>query len=99
MGTKLKMIKKDASVDIKIGAGFLQKIQKIMFYIASGVTPEQVEQYKAEAEKFTENSEFSEEWMEHLNTISILIREIEAKATEQGFTYEEDIDNIMPEED
>lgn len=96
--SKVKMIKKDAVVDIKIGAGFLQKIQKIMFYIAAELTPEQVEQYKTEAENFKEGSEFSEDWMDHLTTISILIKEVEARADEQGHIYEEDINNIMPEE-
>ena len=96
--SKVKMIKKDAVVDIKIGAGFLQKIQKIMFYIAAGLTPEQVEQYKTEAENFKEGSEFSEDWMDHLTTISILIKEVEARASEQGHIYEEDINNIIPEE-
>jgi len=99
MGEKIKMIKKDAAVEIKIGAGFLQKIQKIMFYIAGQVTPEQVEQYKKEAENFKEDSEFSEDWMDHITTISVLIKEIEKEAEKQGFIYEEDIDNIIPDED
>lgn len=96
---KIKMIKKDAVVDIKIGAGFLQKIQKIMFYIAAQLTPEQVEQFKKEAESFKEGSEFSEEWMDHLTTISILIKEVEKEADKQGFVYEDNIDNVIPKED
>ena len=97
--SKVKMIKKNAVVDIKMGAGFLQKIQKIMFYIAAELTPEQVEQYKTEAENFKEGSEFSEDWMDHLTTISILVKEVEKEADKQGFVYEDDIDNIIPKED
>lgn len=96
---KIKMIKKDAAIQIKMGAGFLQKIQKVLFYIASDLTNEQLEKFKTEAESFKEGSEFSEPWMEHITTLSVIIKEVEKCAEEQGFTYEEDISKLNLEED
>ena len=95
MGEKIKMIKKEASIEIKVGAGFLQKIQKLLFFIAANVSEEEIEQYKKEAENSQKpDFEFTEDWMNHITTLSILLKEIETKAEEQGFVYEEDIDKI-----
>lgn len=85
---KIKMIKPDAIIDIKIGTGFLQQIQHLLMFLAKDLKPEQLEQYKKEAdEKIT----FTEEWMSHVTTVSILLKEIETKADEQGFSYDEEI--------
>ena len=93
---KVKMIKHDAVIDIKIGTGFLQKLQKMLLFMTIDLTPEDMELYK----KLNENNEeLTEPWMEHLTTLSILLKEIETKAEEQGFTYEGDIsDTIIPRE-
>ena len=96
---KIKMIKKDASIEIKIGAGFMQRIQKLLFYIASDLTAEQLDKFKLEAESFKEGSEFTEDWMEHITTISVLLKELQDAAEQQGFAYEEDINNIKTDED
>lgn len=91
---KVKMIKHDAIIDIKIGTGFLQKLQKMLLFMTIDITPEDMELYKELTEK---NEELTEPWMEHLSTLSILLKEIETKAEEQGFTYEGDIsDTIIP---
>lgn len=93
--TSVKMIKKDAVIKIGIGTGFLQNLQKILFYIASDLTKEQLEEYKRQAEA---REEFTEDWMTHLTTISILIRELEKAAEEQGHTYDGDLDEIKTQE-
>lgn len=93
---KVKMIKHNAVIDIKIGTGFLQKLQKMLLFVTMDITPEQMELYKILTEK---NEELTEPWMDHLTTLSILLKEIETKAEEQGFTYEGDIaDTINPVE-
>jgi hypothetical protein len=93
---KVKMIKHNAVIDIKIGTGFLQKLQKMLLFITMDITPEEMNLYKTLTEK---NEELTEPWMEHLTTLSILLKEIETKAEEQGFTYEGDIsDTINPVE-
>jgi hypothetical protein len=88
---KIKMIKPDAIIDIKIGTGFLQQIQHLLIFLAKDLKPEQLEQYKKEAE---EKIPFTEEWMTHITTISILLKEIEEKAELQGFSYEEEVPSI-----
>jgi len=84
----IKMIKPEAIIEIKIGTGFLQQIQNLLIYLAKDLTPEQLNQYKKEAE---EKTPFSEEWMNHVTTISTLLKELEIKADEQGFAYDMDV--------
>jgi hypothetical protein len=90
------MIKQDAIVKIEIGTDFLQKLQHVLLYITNGVTLEQIETYK---KIIQEQGEFTEDWMEPLSTISILLREIETKAVDQGFTYDIDIDELPAKEE
>lgn len=93
---KIKMIKKDAIIDVKIGTGFIQKLQQLLMHIASELTPEQLEQYKKETADFKDIShEFSEPWMNSLTTISILLRDIESEASIQGKTYEGSIEDAI----
>lgn len=88
---KIKMIKQDAIIKIEIGTEFLQKLQHLLLYITNDITTEQLEDYKKIIE---EKREFTEDWMQPLSTVSILLREIEMKAVEQGFTYDADIDSL-----
>lgn len=97
----LKMIKHDAIVKIEIGTGFLQKLQRVFIFLASELNAEQLELYKKVAETKKPEEDFPEEWMDQLTTISVLLKEIETKAEEQGFTYEEEIpegETSTPEE-
>ncbi len=94
--TKVKMVKHDALININIGTGFLQQLQQMLIYIAANVTPEQLETYKTLVQN---KEEYTEEWMQHLTTISILIKEIEQRAEEQGFIYEGELpDDVMPQD-
>jgi hypothetical protein len=95
---KIKMIKKDAVIDLKVGTGFIQKLQKVLMQVAADLTPEQLEQYKKEAVSVSNGEDFTEDWMDTLTTISLLIREIETEADKQGHTYEGSIEDIMPKE-
>ena len=92
---KIKMIKNDAIIKIEIGTEFLQKLQHLLLHITNDVSNEQLEEYKKLIE---EKEELTEEWMESLYTISVLLREIETKAIEQGFTYDIDA-NDLPKQD
>ena len=93
---KIKMIKPDAIIDVKIGTGFLQKLQNLTIYFTKDLTPEKLENYKKEAEV---NKGFSEEWMDHLTTMSILLKEIETNADKQGFTFEQEIPELPTSEE
>jgi hypothetical protein len=95
--TKVKMIKKDAKINIEIGTGFLQKLQKLMMYVVADLKEEDVKRYSEESKNYDVNVGFSEDWMEHLTTISVLIKEIEEKAETQGAVYEKDIDEAINE--
>ncbi len=88
MSNTVKMIKKDAVINIGIGTGFLQNLQKLLFYVAADLTQEQLDEYKRQAEA---QQDFTEDWMMHLTTISVLIRELEKCAEEQGHTYESEL--------
>jgi hypothetical protein len=85
----LKFLKTDAIVNIGIGSGFVQRIQQIVMYIIKDVPKDKLEEYK---QLIKEGKEMNEPWMEHLTTLSVLLREIEVKADEQNLSYEMDED-------
>lgn len=93
----VKMIKSDSVIDIKIGAGFYKRVSALFFYMASLRSEEDMTKYKEEAEKTAPNFSFTEEWMDHFTTLSILISEIEKKAIEQGCTYDKEMDDVIKE--
>jgi nucleoside diphosphate kinase len=84
----VKMIKPDAIVKIEIGAMFMQRIQKLFLYLANNLTQEQLQEYREQATKGADN--FTEEWMDHITTLSILLKEIETKAIEQNLAFDQD---------
>lgn len=92
----MRLLKNDAIVKIEIGSGFMQRLQRIFLHLAKDLTQEQLEAYRELAEK---KEPFTEDWMEHITTLTVLLKEIESKAIEQGLTYEEpvsgDNDNII----
>lgn len=94
---KVKMIKKDAIVQVGIGTGFLQQIQKVILFLAKDLKQEQLDDYKKQLEiKAKENDhQFTEEWMDALTTLSILLRDVEEKADEQGHSYEADMSEAI----
>jgi hypothetical protein len=98
---KITVIKGDAIVSIKVGAGFLQKLQKVMMNIVTDKSSEELETFKKSVELHEkENTEFSETWMEDLFTLSVLINEIESTLIKEGHTEEQDIEDLpatMPE--
>lgn len=81
----VKLLKNDAIVNIGIGAGFLQRIQQILLFILQDISQEKIEEYK---QLLNEKKEMTEPWMEHITTISVLLRDIEIKADEQELSYE-----------
>ncbi len=100
---KVTMIKKDAVVTIKVSAPFLQRLQKLMVAIALEKSPEEMQNFKEQADKIrTElnyTPEFTEDWMDDIFTLSILINEIESTLIKEGFTYDQEIDDAtnLPE--
>ena len=89
--SNIKMIKKDASIQITIGSGFMQKIQANILSMLSERTDEELEEFQRQAIAI---EELSGEWMEHLSTMMLLMNEIEIKAEEQGFTYDAELTEL-----
>lgn len=101
MSIKITKIKADAVVSIKIGTGFLQKLQKIMVQLIADKSVEDLDELKLAIEEFEKNKqEFPEDWMDNLYTLTLLVREIESELIKEGHTYEEEISEdtiIQPE--
>ena len=85
--SNIKMIKKDATIQVTIGSGFMQKIQAVVLYMVSERTDEELAEFQRQA---VAKEELTLDWMEHLSTMMLLMNEIEIKAEEQGFTYDAD---------
>jgi hypothetical protein len=88
MPTKIKAegIKLDVLIDIKVSGGFYARLHQLMQELASTVTPEEFQKVmqKVAAGKAETNLEY------HLETLSVLIAEIEKEAKSQGkITMEE----------
>lgn len=99
--SKITVIKGDAVVSIKIGAGFLQKLQKIMINIISDKSAEDLDVFKQAMESRKDNNaDLPEPWMDDLSTLTILINEIETTLIKEGFTEEQEIeDTPIPSEE
>jgi hypothetical protein len=89
--SNIKMIKKDAAIQVTIGSGFMQKIQAIVVHMVNERTDEELAEFQRLA---IAKEELTLDWMEHLSTMMLLMNEIESKAEEQGFTYEADITQL-----
>lgn len=89
--SNIKMIKKDAAIQITIGSGFMQKIQAVVLHMVSERTDEELAEFQRQA---VAKEELTLDWMEHLSTMMLLMNEIETKAEEQGFTYDADVTEL-----
>ena len=89
--SNIKMIKKDATIQVTIGSGFMQKIQAVVLYMVSERTDEELSEFQRQA---VAKEELTLDWMEHLSTMMLLMNEIETKAEEQGFTYDADVTEL-----
>jgi hypothetical protein len=85
---KVIMIKHDALIKIEVGAGFMKKLQELLVYLSIDLSLEEIEEYKRQIES---GEEFTEDWMKHVTTLSSLLKDLESKAEQQGFTYEADL--------
>lgn len=91
----VKVIKQDALVNVQLGTAFMQKLQGLLMYIAEDLSDEQLSEYKSLTEK---GEDYPEDWMTHLYTLSVLLKEIEDQAEKQGFVVDTDVDTINQED-
>lgn len=81
----IKFLKNDAIVKIEVGSGFVQRIQQILMFVLKDIPQEKIEEYR---QLTLDKKELTELWMEHVTTLSVLLKEIEEKADSQGLSYE-----------
>ena len=88
----IRMIKKDAVINISIGSSFFQKLQSILLYITEDKTDEELNQFKSLCEK---KEEFPEPWMDHLYTMIVIIKELENSAELNDMIISSSIDDAI----
>lgn len=91
----IKMIKSDAQIPIVFGAPFIQRIQAIMLFLTETRSVEELNSFKELIEK---KEELSDPWMDHLQTIMILLQEIESSAEKTNQITEVDSDTITTQD-
>jgi hypothetical protein len=88
----LKLIKKDAIINVKISAGLTEKLISCLTFLRKTLSPEQIDKYHEELQFiqdiYRNEKKFSEEWMYAVTTISILLNDIQREAELQGLTTE-----------
>lgn len=91
------VINKDAIITVKLGTGYVKRLQQALHFLVKDKTKEEFEQYKKEAEalKDVPNPHFKEEWKDHVTTLGLLINTVEKSAMEQGLTRNATYDEIM----
>jgi hypothetical protein len=91
------VIKKDAVITVKVGTGYLKRLQEVLHFIVKDKSAEEFEQYKKEvtAMQNSKNPSFNEEWKGHVTTLGLLITEIEKSAMAQGLTENRSYDELM----
>jgi len=91
MSNKIKMLKPDAIITLKMGTAFIRRVQDALLDVSAGKTEEQLAQLHSLIEK---KEELTEPWMNTVFTLSLLVKSIEEEGILQGFVYEEDADKI-----
>lgn len=96
----IKTIKKTAKVNLVIGTGFMNSIQKALIQIGSDKTKEELEimnnVLKDTPEGATPN--FPEPWMDTMYTISLLITNIENQIIETNQFEEKEVEDFIKEQ-
>lgn len=94
MSNKYKSIKRETTFPITIGGNTLINFQKLILFLLSDKTEEEINKAHEQILK----QQYDEEWYEHVAFVSMMIRTIEVTAEEKGFLIEEDLDNISKQD-
>lgn len=90
-------IKRDTVFNIQVGGNTLVNLQKLLLYVLADKTQEEIELAQQKIAK----QEWDEDWYEHVAFLSLMIRNIETTAHDQGLTVEEELTDtqapIQPE--
>lgn len=81
-------IKEEDIIDIKVNGSFYARIQALMFYLLEDKEP----QYVTEVFEKIKNNNIDDVYVAHLQTIVVLMREIEEQAKKQDKITDKDIE-------
>ena len=88
----VKMYNQDAIIPIDVGPGFIRRIQQLLIYITADLSQEELDNFYEMIRKG--ETKFTEDWMEHVYTLTALLGNIETIAEKNGMTY----DQVVPDE-
>lgn len=80
-------IKVDTTFQITVGGGTLVNFQKLLLYLLSDKTEEEI----LTAIEKIQKREFDEEWYEHYAFVAFMINHLETVAREKGLTEVEEL--------
>jgi len=86
MGT-YTTIKSDVTFDITVGGNTLISLQKLLLFIISNKSEEEIK----EAYEKIIKKDFDEEWIEHYAWLAYMIQYLERIAVEKGLSTQEDL--------
>jgi hypothetical protein len=96
---KTKIIKKNVIVKFEVNTNVISRLYQALVYFSKSYSEQDLEKYKKEAESLADiikgEKQFSEEWMIHLTTLSILIQQLEAAAEKQNLTEEVSTEDLF----
>jgi hypothetical protein len=81
-------IKEEDIIDIRVNGSFYARIQALMFYLLEDKEP----QYITEVFEKIKNNTIDDAYVAHLQTVVVLMREIEEQAKKQDKITEKDIE-------
>lgn len=84
----VKVLKPDAVVSIPIGSSFYVKLKELLGYFTETRTEEELQQFDT---LLKEKKEITEDWMNHMTTVILLIRAFEEKADELGLITDQEL--------
>lgn len=87
-------IKEEDIIDIKVNGSFYQRVQALMFYLLEDKEP----QYITEVFDKIKNNTIDDAYVAHLQTVVVLMREIEQEAEKQNKITTTDIDTESTED-
>jgi len=87
---KLKYIKRDAAIDIKVGTQLLLKLQQMMVFLLLDKSEEELKDFEAKAPTLQQEDLQEDSWQYHFLTLRDLVFHLEAQAEAQGFVQEMD---------
>jgi hypothetical protein len=89
---KIHIIRKDAKINVVFTSGMVVRLQQLQAYMVNGLSDEQINLFNAELKHHAyvvkNDTQFTQEWMSHFITLSLLMHDIQSYAKEQGMTNE-----------